>query len=115
MDYRSYARTAGRCSYLAMPCSIRLFHHQHVLMFSTMILIMAEQEEDVVDLLSKDFEDEGRYHRMKNQDATTWLISFEQMLGRDALVVNYFSSMACIEPTDIPQSMLPAGKKSASR
>ena len=72
--------------------------------------LLAEQEEDVVDLLSKDFEDEGRYHDMKNPVATTWLISFEQMRGRDALAVDYLSFMACIEPTDIPQSMLPAGK-----
>ena len=72
--------------------------------------LLAEQEEDVVDLLSKDFEDEGRYHDMKNPVATTWLISFEQIRGRDALAVNYLSFMACIEPTDIPQSMIPAGK-----
>jgi hypothetical protein len=72
--------------------------------------LLAEQEEDVVDLLSKDFEEEGRYHGIKNTVAATWLISFEQMRGRDPLAVDYLSFMACIEPTDIPQSMLPAGK-----
>jgi hypothetical protein len=65
--------------------------------------LLAEQEEDVVDLFSKDFEDEGRYRGMKNPVAPTWLISFEQMRGRDPLAVDYLSFMACIEPTDIPQ------------
>ncbi|KAF2004693.1 FabD/lysophospholipase-like protein [Amniculicola lignicola CBS 123094] len=72
--------------------------------------LLVEQEEDVVDLLSKDFEDESRYHGIKNPVAATWLISFEQMCEREPLAGDYLSFMACIEPTNIPQSMLPAGK-----
>jgi hypothetical protein len=41
--------------------------------------LLKEQEKDVIDLLSKDFKDKGRYHNVKNLVKTTWLISFEQI------------------------------------
>ena len=46
---------------------------------------------------------------MKNPVATTWLISFEQIRQRDPLAAEYLSFMACVEPKDIPQSLLPPG------
>jgi hypothetical protein len=70
--------------------------------------LLAEQEEDVINLLSEEFEDDGRYHNIKNPVATTWLISFEQIRHRDPLAADYLSFMACIDPKDIPQSLLPA-------
>ncbi|KAF2191284.1 hypothetical protein K469DRAFT_437327, partial [Zopfia rhizophila CBS 207.26] len=45
----------------------------------------------------------------RNPVATTWLISFERIKQRDPLAAEYLSFMACIEPKDIPQSLLPAG------
>jgi len=71
--------------------------------------LLAEQEEDVIDLLSEEFEDDGRYNNIKNPVATTWLISFEQIRHRDSLAADYLSFMACIDAKDIPQSLLPAG------
>ncbi|RYP57172.1 hypothetical protein DL770_010735 [Monosporascus sp. CRB-9-2] len=72
--------------------------------------LLEEQEEDVIDLLSEDFEDEGRYHDVKNPVATTWLISFEQIRQRDPLAADYLSFMACVDAKDIPQSLLPPGQ-----
>ena len=74
------------------------------------LLLLANQEEDVIDLLSEDFEDDGRYHNTKNPVATTWLISFEQIQRRDTLAAEYLSFMCCIDPKDIPQSLLPPGR-----
>src|SRR5436305_182635 len=71
--------------------------------------LLADQEEEVIDLLSEEFEDDGRYHNVKNPLATTWLISFDQIRHRDPLAADYLSFMACIDPKDIPQSLLPAG------
>jgi tetratricopeptide (TPR) repeat protein len=71
--------------------------------------LLEEQEEDVIDLLSEDFEDEGRYRDVKNPVATTWLISFEQIRQRDPLAADYLSFMACIDAKDIPQSLLLPG------
>ena len=71
--------------------------------------LLREKEEDVIDLLSKDFDDDGRYQNAKNPVATTWLISFEQIRRRDPLAADYLSFMACVEPKDVPQSLLPPG------
>ncbi|PQE33503.1 hypothetical protein CJF32_00003387 [Rutstroemia sp. NJR-2017a WRK4] len=78
--------------------------------FADYLSLLAEQEEDVIDLLSEEFDDDGRYSNVKNPVATTWLISFEQIRHRDPLAAEYLSFMACIEPKDIPQSLLPAGR-----
>ncbi|RYP58955.1 hypothetical protein DL770_010316 [Monosporascus sp. CRB-9-2] len=72
--------------------------------------LLEEQEEDVIDLLSEDFEDEGRYRDVKNPVATTWLISFEQIRQHDPLAADYLSFMACVDAKDIPQSLLPLGQ-----
>ncbi|KAF2188822.1 TPR-like protein, partial [Zopfia rhizophila CBS 207.26] len=71
--------------------------------------LLNEQDESMIELLSEDFEDDGRYRNIKNPVATTWLISFERIKQRDPLAAEYLSFMACIEPKDIPQSLLPVG------
>jgi tetratricopeptide (TPR) repeat protein len=71
--------------------------------------LLEEQEDDVIDLLSEEFEDEGRYRSAKNPIATTWLISFEQIRHRDPLAAEYLSFMACVDAKDIPVSLLPPG------
>ena len=77
--------------------------------FADYLSLLADQEEEVIDLLSEEFEDDGRYYNMKNPVATTWLISFEQIRHRDPLAADYLSFMACIDAKDIPKSLLPAG------
>lgn len=65
------------------------------------------QEEDIVEILSEDFEDEGRYCDLKNPVATTWLVSFEQIRIREPLAADYLSFMSCLDPKAIPKSLLP--------
>ena len=71
--------------------------------------LLKEEEEEIINLLSEEFEDSGRYHNVKNPVATTWLISFEQIRRRDPLAAEYLSFMACVDAKDIPQSLLPPG------
>jgi tetratricopeptide (TPR) repeat protein len=71
--------------------------------------LLAEQDESTIELLSEDFEDDGRYENIKNPVATTWLISFERIQQRDPLAADYLSFMACIEPKEIPRTLLPEG------
>jgi tetratricopeptide (TPR) repeat protein len=75
------------------------------------VSLLDEGEEDVIELLSEDFEDDGRYRDsdVKNPVAATWLISFEQIRRHDPLAVEYLSFMACIDSKDIPESLLPPG------
>ena len=77
--------------------------------FADYLSLLADQEEEVIDLLSEEFEDDGRYHNIKNPVATTWLVSFEKIRHRDPLAADYLSFMCCIDSKDIPQSLLPPG------
>ncbi|KAL4865102.1 hypothetical protein BDV12DRAFT_200486 [Aspergillus spectabilis] len=69
--------------------------------------LLQEQEPDVIELLSEDFDDNGRYKQIQNPVATTWLISYQQIQQLSPLAADYLSFMACISPRDIPQSLLP--------
>ena len=69
-----------------------------------------DAEENIIEVLSEDFEDERRYQNQKNPVATTWLISFEQVQQRDALAAEYLSFMSCLDPKMIPESLLPPGQ-----
>ncbi|KAL2814040.1 hypothetical protein BJX63DRAFT_442696 [Aspergillus granulosus] len=59
--------------------------------------LLKEQESDVVELLSEDFGDDGRYQDAQNP----------QVQLMNPLAADYLSFMACINPRDIPQSLLP--------
>jgi tetratricopeptide (TPR) repeat protein len=83
--------------------------NENAISLSDYLSLLAEQEEEVIDLLSEEFEDDGRYYNIKNPVATTWLISFHQIQKRDRLAADYLSFMACIEPKAIPVSLLPPG------
>ncbi|KAL4749727.1 P-loop containing nucleoside triphosphate hydrolase protein [Aspergillus terricola var. indicus] len=74
---------------------------------SDYLLLLEEQEADVVELLSKDFGDDGRYKNMQNPVAKTWLVSFCQIQKQDQLAAEYLSLLACFNPRNIPQSLLP--------
>ncbi|KAL2809361.1 hypothetical protein BJX63DRAFT_423883 [Aspergillus granulosus] len=74
---------------------------------SDYLLLLQEQETDVVELLSEDFGDSGRYKDVQNPVAITWLISFYQVQKLNQLAVDYLSLMACVDPRNIPQSLLP--------
>ncbi|KAK7193328.1 phosphorylase superfamily protein, partial [Paraphaeosphaeria sporulosa] len=69
--------------------------------------LLDDTEQNKIELLSEEFEDEGRYEDIKNPIATTWLISFEQIRTRDPLAAEYLSFMSCVDAKDIPQSLLP--------
>jgi hypothetical protein len=69
--------------------------------------LLDDTEENVVDLLSEDFGDEGRYREAQNPVASTWLISFERIRIHHPQAADYLSSMSCINEKNIPQSVLP--------
>ncbi|KAJ5851796.1 FabD/lysophospholipase-like protein [Penicillium soppii] len=69
--------------------------------------LLSNQDDEAVELLSEHFEDDGRYADMENAVAKTWLISFEQIRRRSSLAFEYLGFMACVDPKDIPSSLLP--------
>ena len=64
-------------------------------------------DEDMIDLLGKDFDDHGRYKNIKNPVATTWLISFRHISHHDPLAADYLRFMCFLAEKDIPHSVLP--------
>jgi len=52
-------------------------------------------EKYAIELLSEEFEDQGRYQNRRNAIATTWFISFEQIQKHNAIAADYLSFMAC--------------------
>jgi tetratricopeptide (TPR) repeat protein len=81
--------------------------NQNGITLSEYSTLLQDQEQNIIELLSEDFEDEGRYTDIKNPIATTWLISFEQIRKFDPLAAEFLSFMSCLDPRDIPQSLLP--------
>jgi tetratricopeptide (TPR) repeat protein len=73
------------------------------------LALLIQQDESAIELLSEDFADDDGYPNIKNPVATTWLISFERIQQHHPLAADYLSFMACIEPNDIPQTLLPEG------
>ncbi|RYP11797.1 hypothetical protein DL767_010722 [Monosporascus sp. MG133] len=61
-------------------------------------------------LLSKDFEDRGRYRDINNPIATTWLISFNHVSRDMPLAARYLEYICFLAEKDIPISLLPSGK-----
>ncbi|KAN0070729.1 hypothetical protein V8E54_010894 [Elaphomyces granulatus] len=69
--------------------------------------LLQSQENVMVELLSQDFEDEWRYAGFNNSVAITWLISFKQIQRLNPVASDYLLFMSCIDPRDIPLSLLP--------
>ncbi|KAL3468693.1 P-loop containing nucleoside triphosphate hydrolase protein [Aspergillus californicus] len=70
--------------------------------------LLGKQEASIIELLGEEFEDDGRYAEIQNPVATTWLVSFLQIQQVDRIASDCLSFMACINPRDIPESILPA-------
>ncbi|KAJ5090363.1 FabD/lysophospholipase-like protein [Penicillium argentinense] len=75
--------------------------------------LLSKQDDEVIERLSKDFGDYGRYSGTENAVAKTWLISFEQIRRRSSLAIKFLGVMACVDPKDIPRSLLQPSEKSS--
>ncbi|GAB1314018.1 Tetratricopeptide-like helical (Fragment) [Madurella fahalii] len=64
-------------------------------------------DKGLIKLLSKDFEDRGRYNTIQNPIATTWLISFDQISRNNRLAADYLRFACFLAEKNIPVSLLP--------
>ncbi|KAF4633228.1 hypothetical protein G7Y89_g4890 [Cudoniella acicularis] len=81
--------------------------NENCIALSEYLSFLNDTEENVIELLSEDFEEEWRYRDSKNPVAATWLVSFDQIRHRDPLAIEYLSFMSCLEPKNIPPFLLP--------
>ena len=106
----------SRLAYLPLAIiQAATYVNQNTISLGDYVALLDEQEEDVIDLLSEDFEDEGRYHESKNPVAVTWIISFERIRQYDTLAAEYMSFLACMDSKDIPLSFLPPGRSQKAK
>src|SRR5882762_5514351 len=98
------------CQLSCLPLAIiqaASYMNQTGISVATYLSLLERQENEIVELLSQDFEDEWRYAESKNPVAVTWLISFYQIQRLNCLAADYLSFMSCVDPRDIPLSLLP--------
>ncbi|KAK8021959.1 hypothetical protein PG993_012726 [Apiospora rasikravindrae] len=65
-------------------------------------------EQDMTSLLSREFADITRYRGSQNAIAATWIVSFDQIQDMDPEAASLLTFISCIEPKDIPRSILPS-------
>lgn len=66
---------------------------------------------DMIDLLSKEFDDRHRYRdnaKEQNPIATTWLVSFDHIALHNPLAANCLKFICFLAEKDIPEFLLPA-------
>jgi tetratricopeptide (TPR) repeat protein len=94
-----------------LPLAIKqaaAFLNENEISISDYLKIYESDNEQMISLLGKDFEDQGRYNTIKNPIVSTWLISFRQILRYNQLAAEYLYIMSCVAQQDIPFSLLPS-------
>ncbi|PGG99111.1 hypothetical protein AJ79_08675, partial [Helicocarpus griseus UAMH5409] len=92
---------------LAITQAVAYINRNRIEQLSDYIQLLEEQESEIVELLSENFQDKWRYKDIQNPVATTWLISFQQIQHLNELAADYLSYTACVNPRNIPRSFLP--------
>ncbi|KAL2834587.1 hypothetical protein BJY01DRAFT_259536 [Aspergillus pseudoustus] len=98
-----------RCLPLAIVQSAR-YMCENLISIEIYLSLLEDSEASMIELLSKDFEDEWRYAEVKNPIIATWLVSFRQIQAHHPLAANYLSFMSFLSADRIPLSLLPAAE-----
>ncbi|KAF2167467.1 hypothetical protein M409DRAFT_66037 [Zasmidium cellare ATCC 36951] len=70
-------------------------------------------DQDLIDLMSIENRDRTRYQQVGHAVATTWVVSFNQIMEQDTTAADLLKFISCVEWRDIPLPMLPkAGSNS---
>jgi len=112
-DTESALKLLSQLTYL--PLAIKqasAYMQENQIPVTTYLEIYETSEEELIHLLSRDFQDEGRYQNTKNPIAATWSISFRQILKTDPLAADYLRFMSCLGQNDIPGAFLIQSSKS---
>ncbi|KJZ71092.1 hypothetical protein HIM_09511 [Hirsutella minnesotensis 3608] len=109
------ALTAGSATQLLellsnLPLAIKqasAYMNENQISTTEYLTIYESDEDETIYLLSREFEDLGRYDKIKNPIAATWMISFRQILRSDPTAADYLRFMSFLAERDIPRSLLP--------
>ncbi|KAF2202860.1 TPR repeat protein, partial [Delitschia confertaspora ATCC 74209] len=70
--------------------------------------LLQNTEQDIINLMSREFRDNTQYKGAANAVATTWVVSFKQIQARDSAAADLLAFMSCVEWKAIPRSLLPS-------
>ncbi|KAK8036718.1 FabD/lysophospholipase-like protein [Apiospora phragmitis] len=70
--------------------------------------LLQSTEGDLVSLMSAAFDDRRLYQKDQKAVATTWLVTFDQIQKEYHDAAELLLFISCIEPKDIPRSLLPS-------
>ncbi|KAL4981636.1 hypothetical protein BDW68DRAFT_196207 [Aspergillus falconensis] len=84
--------------------------NENLISAETYLSLIKDTETSMLELLSKDFEDEWRYVEAANSITSTWFISFKHIQSLSPLAVEYLSFMSCLDFAWVPCSLLPAAQ-----
>jgi tetratricopeptide (TPR) repeat protein len=99
----------GELTYLPLAIAqAAAYLNRNRILITQYLKLLRNTEQDIVNLMSEEFRDRTRYCGAKNAVATTWLVSFDQILKFDPTAADLLSFMSCIEPKAIPRSILPS-------
>ncbi|KJZ70980.1 hypothetical protein HIM_09635 [Hirsutella minnesotensis 3608] len=93
-----------------LPLAIKqasAYMNQNLISTTEYLTTYESDEDETIYLLSREFEDLGRYDKIKNPIAATWMISFRQILRSDPTAADYLRFMSFLAERDIPRSLLP--------
>ncbi|OAL53460.1 TPR-like protein [Pyrenochaeta sp. DS3sAY3a] len=93
-----------------LPLAIRqagAFMAKHQVSTKEYLATCESCEQDLVELLSEDYQDRYRYDNSQNAVAKTWLISFRDIQKYDPVAADYLKFMCFLADKDIPLSLLP--------
>lgn len=111
-DMESTAKLLGILEYL--PLAIRqasAYMSKKRTSTAAYLNLCQSSDQNMINLLSRDFEDRHRYKEANNSVATTWLISFRDIEAHDTLAADLLKFMAFLGQKDIPQSLLPPAEQ----
>ncbi|KAK5242970.1 hypothetical protein LTR20_007209 [Exophiala xenobiotica] len=109
MDVQQTIKLVERLTYLPLAIvQAAAFVNMNDISAQKYLGLLDDTEENIVDLLSKDFSDDGqRYTKGQNPVASTWLVSFAQMRAHHPLAADLLAFTSCLREKNIPLSLLP--------
>ncbi|KAL4744817.1 hypothetical protein BDW72DRAFT_212170 [Aspergillus terricola var. indicus] len=84
--------------------------NENLISTETYLSLVKDTETSMLELLSKDFENEWRYIEAINPISSTWVVSFKQIQTQSLLAADYLSYMSCLGHARIPLSLFPAAE-----
>ena len=109
LDDKETAMLLERLSYLPLAISqAASFLNETGQTIKKYLSLLDDSEKGDIGLLSRHFEDKGRYRDSVNPIASTWLITFDHIRKQNKLASEYLLISACLHERAIPELIWPS-------